>query len=156
MSDDVGMTVRGFDSFQGHIDGLKISSEKAKDKTLALAAQALAGTWKEWTSGPRSARRIGVRSNFLRGSIQPKPIRGGWMVSTQARYALAHEFGVPSRGLPERPHMRPALLEAEPIMFRIFKGQMEAAANAAEKAGHAHRSAVKAIIGAQGVRGGGS
>lgn len=144
----INAAVRGLAGLDTAVDALGKMAPEEQINHLMLAAEALANSWKDWTSGPRGPTRIGVLHDWLRGTIRAYPSRGGMRqtVSTRAEYALAHEFGVPDRNLPMRPHMRPAFDEALPIMDQIFRGEVDEAVKKADLASRAHAQAAFRVL----------
>lgn len=111
------MRVQGIDAMEAVVREVPRREEKAIRQNLDVAAELLVGEIKEELSGPGGARKLHVRSGFLRGSWHRERVdKDTRRVLSTAPYNLIHELGGPiKRGgrvvgtMPERPFLRPAI-----------------------------------------------
>jgi len=140
----IDLLVQGLPEMRASLEILQKQAPKAQIRALSLGAEALANSWKDWSSGPRGPRRIGRKSGFHVLSIRARPQRGGMrqVVSTKAGYVIYHEIH-PQR---PRPHMAPALKETAPVLQKLFEGKTKQAMTIAAKAADRHAQSARSIL----------
>jgi phage gpG-like protein len=131
----IELAVRGFRGMEAVVQEVPRVTRRKQRDLLGIAAIQLVANIKDRLSGPGSARRLAVRTGFLRGSWREQRIgQEARRVFSNAKYNMIHEMGGPiKRGgrvvgqMPERPFIRPALKDWIPIAARIFRNQLDEA-----------------------------
>lgn len=168
-----GVEVRGARAHFAQLDAFPAEAAKSMRGALGLASEMMVAHWKLRLRGPRGARRLGVISGNLMGSIRSGRVqRDRVKVGTHLPYAAVHEYGldrtVHVRGhdrrhksgtvhyvmdhlrqmtMPKRPHLAPAMRSARKPIHMIFAGKVAEAIRLSKKRGTAIRGAQDKLAG---------
>lgn len=166
-----GIEVRGLGELSHMLSALPANLVKARKQAARKGATQVSKFWKIRLGGPRSARRLGVRSGNLRASILIGQLRGdaSIAVGTSLPYAAPWELGfrgdvrVPSHTragrdgsvqsvrehtrrvrMPAKPHRAPAMRDAAPIVHLIYDGKVGEAIELSRRMSKHIKSGLKA------------